>query len=233
MKKIYFSFIAFFALTILILTQSNTSNSSSNIPLAGKTGAPGETTCANTGCHTGPTPTGNIVINFSGGDFYSANGQYTIAIAVNEVAEKYGFEITALDNGNNLAGIPLPQVGSTTTIAPTSGAVGSRKYVSHKGAGASSTWVIDYTAPSLNVGDITFYVAANAADGNMAKTGDKILTATKTISFNTSAPSITTNTLFAVQNPVTYKINITINESNSDFVRVQLFDIAGRFVADL
>ncbi|MBI3950760.1 MAG: VCBS repeat-containing protein [Acidobacteria bacterium] len=45
-----------------------------------------------------------------------------------------------------------------------------------RGKTGGNTWTFDWVAPSTNVGDVGFYGAGNASNGNNANTGDKIYT---------------------------------------------------------
>ncbi|HRI58665.1 MAG TPA: hypothetical protein PK228_03050, partial [Saprospiraceae bacterium] len=61
-----------------------------NNPPTGRTGAPGETTCAASGCHTGGSYTGTVSINIP--DTVSTNTTYTITLTNTSNAVRAGYE---------------------------------------------------------------------------------------------------------------------------------------------
>src|SRR5258708_3995942 len=81
------------------------------------TGAPGDTTCTDAGCHVG-TPLngggGNVVLSTSAGTTYTPGQQQTITITINDSkAKAYGFQLTARVDSNPKNG----QAGDFTTGA--------------------------------------------------------------------------------------------------------------------
>ena len=141
---------------------------------AGKTGAPGEQSCAQ--CHgssqsgatenlftllDGTTPTTGYVP----GQTYSAG----LTMASNPSVK--GFEVTALDGNNNMAGTftAISLAGTQKKTGPT------REYITHTGStNAPSGWGWTWNAPATDVGNVTFYIATNKANGNNNATGDVI-----------------------------------------------------------
>ncbi len=79
--------------------------SSSLSPPPGRTGAPGETTCANS-CHTGNLNTGPGTINFSlEGKKYARDSIITITLGITDnTKSRFGFQPTALDGNKTTAG---------------------------------------------------------------------------------------------------------------------------------
>jgi hypothetical protein len=55
---------------------------------------------------------------------------------------------------------------------------GQKKAGSAPGAGDSTTWTIEWTAPASG-GTVTFHAAANAGDGNESADGDFVYTAAR------------------------------------------------------
>lgn len=145
---------------------------------AGLTGAPGEDNC--TQCHVGSVLDGSseivfVALNSSFVTVTSYNpGQvYTISVDLSSDPTRKGFSATALDGSNNMAGsFTGSSIGGTQDFSS-----GGRDYVSHTGSSntdQTQTWAWTWTAPATNVGDVTFYIAANVANDNGAVTGDMI-----------------------------------------------------------
>ncbi|MEQ9103926.1 MAG: choice-of-anchor V domain-containing protein [Rhodothermales bacterium] len=138
------------------------------------TGAPNEQTCA--ACHTG-----NPVNDASGSLVIVAPANYVPGSTVDLVvraqragASRFGFEITALDGANQ-------PVGTFDVSGPgIQLALGSTHHVTHDPA-ANATgefeWTVPWEAPASGTGEVTFYAAANAANGDFSNFGDFIFTA--------------------------------------------------------
>lgn len=144
------------------------------------TGAPGEQNC--TACHSGSTLNGStenqlIVVNaqFQPVTNYNPGETYTVSLSMNSSPSKKGFSATILDGTNTRAGSFVGSgIGGTQDFQ---NGPGTRDYVSHTSSSntdGTSTWLWSWTAPATNVGDVTFYVASNSANGNNATTGDMI-----------------------------------------------------------
>src|SRR5207249_4897262 len=97
-------------------------------------------------------------------------------------ARRWGFELTAIDAGgaSTLVGnlTITDMVNTWKRVASDSGK--SRAYISHTedgtflGKTGSNSWSFNWTAPAASVGDVTFYAAGNAADGQVTPEGDYI-----------------------------------------------------------
>lgn len=178
MKKI--TKLAFTGFVILCCLNISVVVSSSFEPPSGRTGAPGELTCNDVGCHSGSAvvtnSSGIAVSAFSPADpfaqGYIPGTQYTMVITLNMSAPRYGFEATFLDTSNSKA-------GSLTVISTTTSAVNSfsgREYINHLNANSTNAWAFKWTAPAAGADTVTLYVAANAANNNNNNTGDVIHT---------------------------------------------------------
>jgi hypothetical protein len=142
--------------------------SSSVNPPAARTGAPGESNC--TICHSGTTQsaTGNIDLTFSGaGNEYVVGQTYTITISI-AAGAKNGFQMTILDNTDTKAGT----FTSGTNYGVTTSA--GRQYARHNVSAGVTSWTINWTAPSTDVGDLTLYFAFNKSNNANNSAGDII-----------------------------------------------------------
>jgi|GEM_PF-1049338 len=152
-------------------------------PDAGYTDAPGDLgNC--TACHdTYEIPNvGPGSVNLSGAPaIYTPGQQYTLSVTVQQNnRHRFGFQLTALDQTGNRAGTLAP-TSSDSQLNPETGA-GGRQYIEHTqigttATGASSrTWVISWTAPSTDIGTVSFWFAGNAANDDDTNQGDYIYT---------------------------------------------------------
>jgi PKD repeat protein len=159
---------AIFLIALLLISFNSFTNQGG--PGGGNTSAPGETPCG--GCHGGATTSGgawdNISLSGVPGNNYAAGQTYTITINGGSAATaKNGFQITALNSSNAMAGSFVAGTGNAVSTS------GARSYVTHTGAGVSSTsWSFQWTAPNPAVGTVTFYLALNATNSNNGTSGD-------------------------------------------------------------
>ncbi|MEY4216720.1 MAG: hypothetical protein RLZZ68_1176 [Bacteroidota bacterium] len=143
----------------------------------GKTGAPGETNC--TQCHSGSAvqdgAAENILVISQGGvpvNSYAPGQQYTVNLSMASNPVKRGFQATALNSSNTMAG------GFTGLAGNTSISGSSKKYANHTSSSNTSAsapnWTWTWTAPNAGTGDVTFYVATNKTNNNGNDNGDMI-----------------------------------------------------------
>jgi len=152
---------------------------SSNPPDA-RTGAPGESTCAD--CH-GNLNSGIGGVSIAGPQSYQPGDTLDLTVIVQQSGQsRWGFEVTVLDESNDPVGNMLVYDGARTQLS-TDG-VSGREYVKHTLAGTdagntdiSPGWVVRWVSPESTHGPVTFYAVGNAADNNGGSSGDFIYTA--------------------------------------------------------
>src|SRR4051794_19789608 len=155
-----------------------------------KSGAPGDQTCAQSGCHTGTALNGGggtVVLTSATGNTYTPGQQQTLTLSITDGTRRvFGFQASArLDSnptsgqaGKFTAGTSQIVICENGSIMGSSGcpASGSVQFLEHNRPLSSGTISILWTAPATDVGPITVYVAANAANGNNDDSGDHIYT---------------------------------------------------------
>ena len=203
-------------------------------PEARYTGAPGDIgTCYN--CHDDA----DAGINSGGGSVqinglpavYTPGQEYSFTVVTQQAGrQRYGFQITALDDDGNRAGTLAP-VNSDSQLNSQTGA-GGRQYIQHSQTGTlangqgSHTWRLEWVAPSGDVGPVTFYAAGNAANGDGTNQGqDNIYTARSLTESPTSVVTVQLETQPAGQTLAagsTYLIDWTVtNPSNVDSYEIR------------
>lgn len=210
--------------------------------IAGRTGSPSETTC--NACHTGNPlndPSGSITFSapMLTGMQYMCGQTYTINITVAKTGVNlFGFACEALTStGANGGSLVITDAVTTITKSATI-AGNSRKSVVHKlngGATANThTFTFNWTAPTTNVGNITFYFAGNAANANGTTSGDFIYKASQVV---TAPPvGITENSASAFElsvfpNPTKEFATITYTLEEESKVDAKLISITGQEVS--
>ncbi len=152
---------------------------------AARTNAPGESSCASSSCHGSGAlgGSGSTSISLEGNPSeYEAGQTYTITVNTDDLlGNLFGMQMTALA-GEEITG---SSVSAGSFIAPIGMQIrtqANREYIVHQNTNnGTGTWTFEWTAPDENVGPVTFYLAALAANGNGAKTGDKVYFNTLTL----------------------------------------------------
>lgn len=188
---------------------------------AGRTGAPGEFDC--TGCHTSfPVNTGGGSITISSPNL--TNWQYV-------PGQVYQIDVTVAKTGVPLFGFGFESLRSTGANAGTFSITNSaqtqlknaningnnRSNVVHKQNGGltndSHTFSFNWTAPSTNIGNITFYTAGNATDNQGDSLGDYVYKTSRLVTpFSVGInDSQVDNEIKIYPSPVSTELNITCN----------------------
>jgi uncharacterized protein (TIGR03437 family) len=153
-----------------------------------RTGAPLEGTC--TGCHYTYQPANsnpNGSVRLSGlPAFYQPGLTYAVTVTVSlQSARRWGFEVTAVDRNGSSTTVGNLALNNQITTARQTGNIApgqDRIYISHSPGGTSPgtmgphSWSFNWTAPQATAGDVTFYVAGNAADDGQTPEYDYIFT---------------------------------------------------------
>jgi hypothetical protein len=142
----------------------------------GKTGAPGDGSC--TSCHSGTVQSGTgfqtVVMTNAAGTMvtsYNPGETYTVSVGMLTTNAKNGFEIVALTPSNTAAGtVAVINASTTKTVS-----FGGKTRITQKSGGTSlNNWSFHWTAPSTNVGNVTFYLGTNTTNSNGSDSGDII-----------------------------------------------------------
>lgn len=198
----------------------------------GRTGAPGDGVC--TQCHAGAVQSGtgfNTVTLMEGGvsvTDYEPNTTYQVHVSMATINPKNGFEIVAL-NPNNAAAGTWTVTDATNTKTITSG---GKTRVTHKTAGTSlASWSFNWTAPSTNVGTVTFFLATNQTNSSSSETGDIIRTSQhpfgSTAGIQENTGKVETSIAYLAS---TNSLNIQLNSKVDGSVFVNVVDVNGKSV---
>lgn len=193
-------------------------------PPDGRTGSPVDNykTCRDD-CHTSyDLVSGSTKFTISAPANYAQGEVVDINISFNNSStNKHGFELSALDAGNNYVGT-FSSVDDTTQTA-------DGNYIKHTSTGSSqsgnASWGVRWTAPTSEVqGPVTFYAAGNEANGDNTPQEDYIYTATAQIDSTVVTPTVTatpviTPTITPVCEPdfisIQKRLKLTLGESET------------------
>lgn len=211
-------------IAIAIFFYPTTSISNAGGSPGGKTDSPNDGASC-TGCHyagvgTGATITTNIPTNG-----YVPNQVYTITTNISHSGiNKFGFEITSEKNsGNTKTGSFLITNSTEMKFANNNTAI------THKSGGTSGSnsrsWSMDWEAPNTGTGDITFYGAFIAANGNGNNSGDTYHSTNLTI----SEEIVNSVSDLSAQNNFTFN---TVTKTIETINTVSVYDISGKLVLE-
>ena len=202
-----------------------------------RTGAPGSAAGCNS-CHGGGNFHTSVSLQMLEGtepvSAYEPGKTYTFTVTVNASNNPagYGFQtvgIVAADNSN---------AGSFGT-APAGTAIrtlNDRQYFEHSQRNTTNTWSIDWTAPAAGRGEVRFYAAANAVNGDGDISGDSPvrlgtpLSLTENLASGLAAVEQLDLQLKIFPNPVRNQLNLQINGSENGRFQLHLLNVAGQIV---
>jgi Secretion system C-terminal sorting domain len=156
--------------TLLLMTSMAMAFSSGPLP-----GYAGNNGVYCTACHSSfELNSGDGGLELSALTEYTPGETYSIQVSLSDPGQqRWGFQITAVDVTGGFAGtFVITDAVNTQLNAGT--------YVNHTTAGTNNgdpsgnSWSFDWTAPAAGSGDVTFYLAGNAANGNFNNQGDYI-----------------------------------------------------------
>lgn len=194
----------------------------------GKTGSPGDNGATCTQCHSGTVmeQDGMISSNIPPLGYVTGETYELTLTSTNTEAGRFGFELTAEDVDGNKVGEFGASADGDTQLG--NGAI------THSFSGIvpdddGKEWSFFWTAPSVDVGVITFYSAVNAANNNGTTTGDVIYTSM--MSYDESSVGIgeePSEAFFNMSpNPSFGYIKVAHNYSNANLT---IIDMSGKIV---
>lgn len=162
-------------------------------PPQGRTGAPGESSCASATCHTGNNILIQGEVQVNGLPEQATPGSiYPLTVQLLQTSGalfRGGFQMTILANDENSTGMLL-NPGSNSTVSH----FGNRQYFEHEPAKSfDGESIIEYTvewkAPDIFESDEAIvFLAANFTNGNASNTGDRIVLYSDSITTISSLP---------------------------------------------
>lgn len=189
-NKIFFTSLV---LVAVVFIAASPESSSSGAPGA-HTGAPGEQTCATSGCHDdNSVNSGAASLSIEVGGTvsnYVPGKTYEIKVRISESSVKrFGFQLLALNNSTS-ASVGTFKITDIvrTQIVQNKLAFKDREYVTYSFNGTDATlagaseWIVNWTAPDKSVGPVSFYAAGVSGNDDMTDKGDHVYTVSKVLS---------------------------------------------------
>lgn len=210
---------------IAVFTTSLLLMSNDDGPRVGSSGSPLENGQNCTQCHDGTVNSGSGSLTISGPEEYEPGEVYTIDVEVSDASSsKFGFQAIAVDASNMASGSFTTSPGLETQSDE------GNTYIQQSSSSTTGSFSFDWTAPSNDVGTITFYAAGNAADGDRRDDGDNIYT--NTLEINAAAATglenTTRNELSVFPNPSDGNFKLDIGSLRID--DLQIFSLSGQLM---
>ncbi|MCB2201020.1 T9SS type A sorting domain-containing protein [bacterium] len=235
--------------SILLFTLTATSVAFSDGPWTGNNGTPPiQRNC--TACHNSfEVNSGTGSLSWNVPETYQPGETYTLTIGLEDPdASRWGFqfssmydeieqagELTVTDevNTQKLRGFnPNPNENNADFVEHTSAGT-------MPGSTGGVEWSFEWTAPEQDLGEIIFYLAGNAADGDETEFGDRIYLTqasatalTSTVPQEAFLPNMHTM-LPAWPNPFNASTTVQVNLTTAATVSMTVHDLLGREVASL
>ena len=214
MARISLALLIAAALGTGLATRSEARNAGAPTTLVPKTQAPGDSTCAESGCHASfplnaPASgvTWRLLDSATSADFttYTPGASSTLGLAFTSTAAgrgRFGFQMTMRANVTGTQTWPAFGTAANPRYQ-VQNVAGKGQYVTHVGTSTSpvpvpppltgngGAWQIAFTAPPAGTGDLTVYFCLNAADGRSNNSGDYIWCDTATVAEGTVGPTDT------------------------------------------
>ena len=209
---------------------------------AGASGAPGETTCNDTDCHNSfALNSGSGSISIASPDLtdwaYVPGTTYTISVTVAQSSiNLFGLCFEALKPNGDNAGTLHAATGTQIKNKTVGGF--QRKSITHNnntGASANShTFTFTWTAPTTDIGTITFYVAGLAANGDDHESNDYVYSTSQEVTAASVGLFEIMNyreSIHVFPNPATSKIQFNLTAVSSLVDEAIIMDLKGNTIA--
>ena len=149
-------------------------------PPNGRTGAPGETTCASGSCHNSyPLDSGSGNVTIYGPTEYNPGEILSFVVNVSQIGQtRWGFELCTRTDDLEQGGEILIEDGVNTQTSTSEGITYLKQTNTgtYNGQSDEAEWEFEWEAPIDQSGTITIYIAGNAANGNGNRLGDYVYT---------------------------------------------------------
>lgn len=229
--RIIYTFFTFLALALLLV---NNSAGPAEVQGLDRTGSPLSIgpcqLCHNSGAFS-PTPVLEILDGGNPVNTYEPGKTYKMRVTVNASGGPagYGFQAVALSGAGNVQAGDFKNPGADVQITPLSG----REYPEHNKRSNNNTFETDWEAPAAGTGEVRFYAAVVAANGQDGSNGDgssflgSPIILSEVITSTAESDELPGGfTIFP--NPVASELNLRINPPTQGEYQLRLTDAKGR-----
>ncbi|QOD61771.1 T9SS type A sorting domain-containing protein [Polaribacter haliotis] len=221
MKKNYIFKIFLLSIPFIALVLMSNAGGKVNATSTGSPGDGGSCISCHNGGNFGASAAISTNIPATG---YDTNTAYTITVTANSSAPAHGFQLTAEKESNN------SKIGTFTPGSTTRTINAGNTSITHNSPNNKS-WTFTWNSPATDEGQIKFYAAVNAANGNGSafdSSDQTVLTSTNTINV-LGIPEAKRLNFEMFPNPSSTMLNIQLPAENFNG-KVEFFDVVGRMI---
>lgn len=238
-RNLLLSILSLGMIAFVLMSGEETAHTLSGNPPGFNAGAPGQSSCTNSGCHATfdvNSGSGSVAIGFGDGTaMYEAGETYSMSVTIEQTgAARFGFQLCAVDGSGSGVGSFTASGANTTTQSS-----GGIDFVNHQGAVVVNdmhTYTFDWTAPSEDAGAVTFYVAGMAANNAVGNEGDRVYTTSSSVTFMETVSDVTTidgKTWGFYPNPATNMLTVELptnsgTDSGTDSGTASVYSVDGK-----
>ena len=225
-----------FAVFLIVIGSLSNSSGAGAVQGVDRTGSPlGSGSCAS--CHNSGSfdpdislallDEGLVVSEYQPGKTYQLEVKVTASAGT---PSAYGFQAVALSGANNNGAGVFGNLSEGIQLS----AINGRDYVEQSRRSTEGTFVVDWTAPVADVGEISFYASGNAADGGGGSGGDNgvVLDAPLRLGFSNVSSlenSTTLNTRYTILgNPIHDQLRVRMEDGIAGPYQLDLLDYTGK-----
>lgn len=228
--------VIFYLLIVLIVINTGRVNSYSTGAPSGFAGAPATSgnTCSIPGCHFGTVQSyfDNILLNIPEEGYVPGNTYQISTFIEHPGRSAYGFQLSAQNAIGDYAG----QLKSTSieTQSLKSGRYITHTEVQYDTFAQQRTWSFEWEAPEAGFGEVTFFGAYNAANGDSTPAGDIIYTSSITFTENLQTGVSYNKTITVAKvypNPTFDIFHIILSETSCSLIIFEFFDGSGKILS--
>ena len=217
----------------------NSSNGRATVANEGNTGAPGDVavsnrTCQN--CHNSASIQVTLSLNVTDLEdnpvsTYIPNNPYLVHVTVNPAVgspARYGFQLVSEIDSNNESTNSFSNPSSNAKLVNTSN---GRQYAEHKTPSNTNIFTVQWTAPEVGSGDVTFYSGGNGVNFNGESSGDGAAVTSLTLAEETGSFVFEPKdelTLSIAPNPAYESIQLTAGSELNGAYLLRVLDLNGR-----
>ena len=228
----------FFGLAAAGLLWTNNSSGPASVQGLDRTGSPLSPgpcqTCHNSGAFS-PSLALQVLDNATPVEEYEPGKTYRLRVEASTSGNPagYGFQAVALTGDANLQAGAFTNPGDGIKVTPLNG----RQYAEHSMRRTSNVFEVDWTAPEAGAGEVRFYSAIVAANGNSNQSGDGSVFLTNPVTLSEGMVSSTgENGLFEAfsifPNPVENRLQLHIQSREQGEYQLRVVGLTGQTILE-
>ncbi|MCB0595277.1 MAG: T9SS type A sorting domain-containing protein [Lewinellaceae bacterium] len=229
--RMLYSLFALIGAALLLMNNSTGPASVQGLDRTGSPLSPGPCQACHSAGAFSPTLTLEVLDDGAAVDAYEPGKTYRLRVEAGATGSPagYGFQAVALMGNNDDQAGAFSNPGAGIKVTPLNG----RQYAEHSMRRTSNIFEVDWTAPEAGAGEVRFYSAVVAANGNGSSGGDGSSFLTSPVALAEGAVSSTEgNELFETfsvfPNPVGAELHLRFQSREQGAYQLRILDLQGQ-----